>query len=163
MFIKFKGPDINGGSTSKKFEGWIEVGSWSHSWTQPTTPTRSHGGGGTIEKAHHAPFSFTKIMDSATDDLLKMCWTGKHIDTMSFVCHRDDGTDAHGVPYLKVDLESVIVTQYSISGGSGSMPHESLSLNYAKVTYTYNGQDKLKGTVGADQPVSHDLATNVVA
>lgn len=163
MYCKFTGPDINAGSTSKGHEGWIEVLSWSHSWTQPTTATRSHGGGGTVEKAHHAPFQFTKSIDSATDDLLKMCWSGKHIDKMEFACYRDDGTEGNGTPYLKVELESVIVTDYSMSGGVGDVPHESVSLNYAKVTYTYNGQDKLKGTVGADQPVSHDIATNVVA
>lgn len=166
MFIKFLGPDINGGSTSKGHESWIEVLHWNHGFTQPTTPTRSHGGGGTVEKAHHHNFSFSKILDSATDDLLKACWTGKHIDKMTFVAYRsagDTGTSQMGVPYLKVELESVIVTEFSIAGGVGDMPMENIALNYAKITYTYNGQEKMKGTGGADQPVSHDLTTNVVA
>ncbi|MCA9544137.1 MAG: type VI secretion system tube protein Hcp [Myxococcales bacterium] len=165
-FIKFTGPDMNAGSTSKGHEGWIEVLSWSHGFTQPTTPTRSHGGGATVEKAHHAPFNFQKILDSSTDDLLKACWSGKHIDKMEFVAYRsggDTGASQMAVPYLKIELESCVITDYSLSGGPGDMPAENVSVNYAKVTYTYNGQDKMKGTVGADQPVSHDLTTNVVA
>ncbi len=166
VFITTKAPDIVGGSSAKGHEGWIEVLSWNHGWNQPTTPTRGHGGGGTLEKVNHQNFVFTKILDSATDDLLKMIWTGKHIDNLTMVCYRsagDVGTAQMGVPYLKVELESVIVTDYQISGSIGDMPMESVAVNYSKVTYTYNGQDKLKGTAGADQPVSHCLASNVVA
>jgi type VI secretion system secreted protein Hcp len=166
MFIKFLGPDMNGGSTSKGHEGWIEVTSFNHGFTQPTTPTRSHGGGGTVEKAHHHPFTFTKILDSATDDLLKACWSGKHIEKMTFTAYRSAGDTAAsqmGVPFLKVELESVIVTEFSIASRSADMPIETLALNYAKITYTYNGQEKMKGNTGADQPVSHDLTTHSVS
>lgn len=166
MFIKFDGPNFNGGSTSKGHEGWIEVHTWNHGFNQPTSAVRSHGGGATVEKAHHSPFNFTKVMDSATDDLLKALWTGNHIATMQFVAYRaagDTGAQQMAVPYLKIDLESCVITDFSVSGGPGSLPMESVSVNYAKVTYTYNGQDKTKGTVGADQPVSHDLRTHEVA
>lgn len=165
-FIKFLGPDINGGSSSKGHETEIEVLSWSHGFHQPTTPVRSHGGGGTVEKVNHALFTFTKILDSSTDDLLKMCWSGKHIDKATVTCYRsagDTGGPQMGVPYLKIVMESVIVADYNVSGATGDMPLETVSLNYAKVTYTYNAQDKTKGVRGADQPVSHDLRTNEVA
>ncbi len=165
-FMKFSGPDINGGSTSKGHEGEIEVTNWGHGSHQPTSSVRSHGGGGTLEKCHHANFTFSKSLDSATDDLLKCNWSGQHIDTATFTCYRssgDTGGSQMGTPYLKIEMESVIVADFHISGGEGSYPHENVGLTYAKITYTYTGQDKMKGTTGSAQPVSHDLTTNVVA
>lgn len=166
VFIKIVGPDVNGGSTSKGHEGQIEVLAWNHGFHQPTTPVRSAAGGGTVEKCNHSPFTFTKNLDSSTDDLLKLCWSGKHIDSIELTCYRsagDTGGAQMGVPYLKVKMESCILQDISISGGPGDIPVENVTIAYGKVTYTYNRQDGKKGSVGADQPVSHDLHTNVVA
>lgn len=166
MFIHFEGPAVDGGSTSKGHETQIEVESWTHGFTQPTSPVRSHAGGGTVEKAHHGEFSFTKSMDVATDDLLKIIWSGQHVDKVTFMAYRssgDTGGNQMGVPYLKVEMESVIVSNYSVSGGAGHVPMESISLAYAKVTYTYTQSDQTEGTTAAPQAVSHDLRTNVVA
>lgn len=164
-FMKFTGPDINGGSTSKGHETEIEVMNWNHGCHQPTSPVRSHAGGGTIEKANHANFCFTKQLDSATDDLLKMCWTGMHIDKATITCYRssgDTGGAQIGTPYLTVEMESVIVADYSISGQQGDYPFENISLAYGKITYTYVGHDRTKGTTGSAQPVFHDLRTHEV-
>lgn len=166
VFIKFEGPDIAGSSTSKGHEDEIEIVSWSHGFHQPVSPIRSSSGGGTIEKAHHSPFSITKMLDSSTDELLKHCWTGAHIDKATLTCYRssgDEGGDQMGVPYLKVEMESVIVSDISVSGSVGDLPVESVALNYAKVTYTYTEQDPDTGKTGAAKPVSHDLSTNEVA
>lgn len=140
--------------------------SWSHGFNQPTSAVRSHGGGGTVEKANHQPFVFVKFLSSATDDLLKGCWTGTHHDKALLTCYRssgDTGGNQIGVPYLKIEMESVIVSDYQVSGSVGDVPMETVALTYAKVTYTYTQHDKTKGTVGAAQPVSHDLRTHVVA
>jgi type VI secretion system secreted protein Hcp len=165
-FMKICGPDINGGSSSKGHETEIEVISWNHGFNQPTSAVRSHGGSGTVEKANHQPFVFTKTLDSATDDLLKGCWSGTHHDSATLTCYRssgDTGGNQIGVAYLKVEMESVIVSDFQISGSVGDIPMETVALTYAKVTYTYTQSDKTKGTVGAAQPVSHDLRTHVVA
>jgi type VI secretion system secreted protein Hcp len=79
VFIKFEEPGIEGEATASNHANQIEVLSWSHGFNQPTSPTRSSSGGGTVEKANHSDFSFTKYIDSSTDDLLKMCWNGKQI------------------------------------------------------------------------------------
>lgn len=166
MFIVFDGPALGGGSTLKGHENQIEISSWNHGFTQPTSPIRSAQGSATIEKCHCDNFTFSKALDSATDDLLKMCWSGKHIDKATVTMYRaagDVGANQSGVPFLKIEFESVIVTQYSLSASEGTIPHETVSLNYSKVTYTYTNTDKKKGTAGAAQPVSYDLGTNVVA
>lgn len=165
MFIDFNGPDINGGSTSKGHEGQVEVLSWNHGFSQTTSPVRSAAGGGTVEKANHMSFTITKMLDSATDDLLKCCWSGQHIDKVIFAAYRssgDTGGTQSGIAYLKVEMESVIVSSVSIGGSSGDLPIENVTLDYAKVTYTYTGQDKSEGTASAAQPVFHDLRDHTI-
>lgn len=162
MFIKFTDPAIDGGTTMSGHEKEIEVVSWSHGFSQPASSVRSAAGGGTIEKADHADFSFTKYMDSATDDLLKYCWNGKHIGKAVFTAYRADGDATPGAMYLQIEMESVVVSSYSTGGGGGDIPTESISLGYNKVTYTYKGQDKDKGAEGKQQVVYADLKTGKV-
>jgi type VI secretion system secreted protein Hcp len=160
FFLKLDG--ITGESTDSAHTGQIQVLSWSHSFNQPTSPTRSSAGSGTVEQANHADFSITKYIDSATDDLLKACWTGKQIATGVFTGYRADGT-GNGVNYLEIDFTNVVVSNYSISGGTGDMPVETVTLSYSKVTYTYIPQKQADGTGGAAQPVTHDLAAQSVS
>jgi type VI secretion system secreted protein Hcp len=166
MFIKFENPAVDGGSTSKGHETEIEVLNWSHGFIQPTSPVRSHAGSGTVEKAKHGQFTFTKYMDPATDDLLKFCWSGQHVDKVTFQAYRssgDTGGNQMGVPYLKIEMESAVVANFSVGGSQGDIPTESVTLDYGKVTYTYTQSDQTEGTTAAPQAVSHDLRTNVVA
>ena len=165
-FVKFTGPDLAGSVTNKGLETWIEVHSWNYGCHQPTSPIRGSAGGGTIEAVHHSPFVFTKQLDSSSDDLLKMCWSGKHIENMEFRAYRsvgDQGAEQSGMPYLVIELKSVIVQDFSVNGAGGEFPHESVSLNYSKITFTYDPQDPQKGTASGKQVISHDRATNVVA
>jgi type VI secretion system secreted protein Hcp len=162
MYIKFKNPEIEGEASDSEHEKEIEVLAWSHSFHQPTSSTRVSAGGGTVERANHSDFSFTKLMDTATDDLLKHCWSGKHIDKAVFSCYRANG-DNKPVKYLEVEMEHVIISSVSFGGGPGDVPSENVSLNYGKVTYNYIPQDEKEGTAGAVQPVSHDLMQNTVS
>ena len=157
IYIKFEGPEAKGESTVKNHKDQIEVLSWSHGFSQPTSPTRSTAGSGTVEKANHSDFSFTKYLDSSTDDILKICWAGDQVDKVTLEAYRADKAD---VAYLTIEMEKVIVSSVSVSGGGGDLPIENVSLAYAKVTYTYVPQKKEDGTGGAKEPVSQDLATN---
>jgi type VI secretion system secreted protein Hcp len=156
FFIKFEEPGITGESTDSSHTGEIQVMSWSHSFNQPTKPTRSSAGGGTVEQANHSDFSITKYLDSATDDLLKFCWNGKQIGKATFTAYRADG-DNKPVEYLKVLLEKIVVSNVSFGGGGGDLPTETVSLAYGKVTYTYKPQKVADGTSDGAQPAYHDL------
>ena len=160
FFLKLDG--ITGESTDSAHTGQIQVLSWSHSFNQPTSPTRSSAGSGTVEQANHADFSITKYIDSSTDDILKACWTGKQIATGVFTGYRADGS-GNGVNYLQIDFANVVISNYSISGGTGDVPVETVTLSYSKVTYTYIPQKQADGTGGAAQPVTHDLAAQSVS
>lgn len=162
FFITFTGPAITGEAGDSTHQGQIQVLSWSHGFNQPTSPTRSSAGAGTVEQANHQTFTFTKYIDSATDDLLKYCWTGKHIATAKFTAYRSDGS-GNGVNYLTIDFEQVIVANYAVSGAEGDVAIETIALNYGKVTYTYIPQKTADGTGDGAQPISHDLVAQVVA
>lgn len=162
MFIAFKTPDITGESLDSSNIGAIQVLSWSHSFNQPTSPTRSSAGSGTVEQANHSDFSFTKYIDAATDDLLKMCWSGKQIGTATFTAYRSDG-DNKAIKYLEVVMTGVVVSNLSIGGGTGDIPAETITLSYNSVQYTYIQQKTADGTAGGNQPVKHDLGAQTVS
>jgi type VI secretion system secreted protein Hcp len=159
MFIKMG--EIEGESADANHPGWIEILSWSHGFSQTTTPVRASSGA-TVEKANHSDLSFTKYLDKATDAILSHNWTGKMLPTTTVECFRADG-DANPVKYLMVEMKQVIVSNYSVSGGMGDIPVENISLSYGEVTYTYLDQKKEDAQAGAAKPVTHNLITNTVS
>src|SRR5256885_14096308 len=99
MYLKFIDPNVPA-------QGEIEVLSWSHGFVQPTSPTRSAAGAGTVEQATHQNFTFTKYLDAATNALLKYCWSGKQIKKATLTAFRSDGAvDNKPVEYLNVVME----------------------------------------------------------
>ncbi|HEX8126414.1 MAG TPA: type VI secretion system tube protein Hcp [Allosphingosinicella sp.] len=162
VFLKFEDPAILGESTDAGHRNQIQVLSWSHSFNQPTRATRSSAGGGTVEQANHSDFTFSKYLDTATDDLMKHCWNGKKIGKATLSCYRSDG-GGESVLYLEVVMEDIIVSNISIGGGPGDLPTENVSLAYGKVTYTYKSQKPDAGDAGGVQPVSHDIINQIVS
>ena len=64
---------------------------------------------------------------------------------------------------MKITFKDIIVSNYSISGGTGDLPTETVTLSYGTVTYAYTQQKIADGTAGGVQPVSHDLIKQEVA
>jgi|AGTN01.1.fsa_nt_gi type VI secretion system effector, Hcp1 family len=158
FFIKIDG--IDGESKVEGHDKDIQVLSWSHSFNQPTSATRSSAGGGTVEQANHADFSFTKYLDVASVPLMKSCWNGKTIATAAFTAYRSDG-DAL-VEYLKVEMDNVLVSNISFGGGTGDMATETVTLSYSKVKYTYTQQKTAGAGNDGNKAASHDLALQKV-
>lgn len=146
----------------KGHEGMQEVISYSHSWDQPADPvTKSDA-----PPPHHGTFNMTMELDEAFVSMLGLLWSGKHIEKGTLTCYRvvgDDPNKLDSAPYLKVELEAIVITHLDIAGGPGELPMVNIALSYAKVTYTYTPTDLSKGTPGKPIPKSHDLRTNVVA
>lgn len=155
MYIEFD-PALDTGITVAGHEKDIEIMSWNHGFSQPTSPVRSSGGAGTVEQANHMNFSFTKYLDAATPLMLKKCWGGKQFASATLHCYRAS-EEAAPVEYLNVKMEHVIVSNFSISGGPGDIPVENVSLDYGIITYTYVGQKRDDGTAGGNVPAKHDL------
>jgi type VI secretion system secreted protein Hcp len=163
MYLKFETPEVAGSSTASEHAGEIEILSWNHGFVQPTSPTRSAAGAGSVEQATHQNFTFTKYLDTATDSLLKYCWSGKQFGKATLTCYRADGaTDNKPVEYLKVVMEHVIIANYSVSGGPGDVPVENVSLDYGIVQYNYKNQKAAAGPADSNKPAKHNLETRVV-
>jgi type VI secretion system secreted protein Hcp len=159
MYLKFEGPEIKGQSPARGYEGQIEILSWSHGFTQPTSATRSTAGAGTVEQANHQNLSVSKYLDGATSALLKCCWSGKQIEKATLTCLRASGAeDNKAVEYLKVVMEHVIIANYSVSGGPGDLPVENLALDYGIIQYNYVPQKAVDGNTQA----KHNLETRAI-
>lgn len=163
IFWQFEGPKVKGSSLMKGHEGMQEMTSYSHSWEQPADPV---SGSQAAPPPHHGTFNMTMELDESLIAMLGLLWSGKHIEKGTLTCYRVAGEDPNKLetlPYLKVELEAIVITHLDIAGGPGEAQPVTISLKYAKVTYTYQVSDQSKGTPGAAIPKSHDLRTNVVA
>lgn len=160
MYIKFD--DVVGEATDTNHTDWIEILSWNHGFSQPASPLRGSSGS-TVEMANHSDFNFTKAIDSATDDLIGACWKGLQYEKVTVECFKSDGGN-EPIKYLEIDMEDVVVSNFSISGGQGSLPMENVSLAYSKIKYIYDPKNKEDGTQSDGvQPIEVDLKTNTVA
>ena len=164
MYIKFVEPNIAASSTAGEHAKEIEVLSWSHGFVQPTSPTRSTAGAASVEQATHQNLSVTKYLDAGSTELLRACWGGQQFKQVVLTCYRSDGAkDNKPVEYLKVDMQHVIVSNYSVSGGPGDIPVENVSLDYGVIQYTYQEQKQEDGKTGSNLPATHNLETRVIS
>lgn len=162
MYLKFEDPSITGASQAPDHKGEIEVLSWSHGFAQPTNPSRSQPGTGPVEQAAHSNFTFTKYIDSSSNELLKFCWSGKQIKKATLTCYRADGvTDNKLVAYLTVVMEHVVISNFSISGGAGDVPVENVALDYGIIEYKYEPEKQEKSS-NKVLSAKHNLQTGVV-
>ncbi len=160
-----KGGKILGSSKDKGHVNAVEVVSWSHGFSQPTTAATKSSDQQATSRANHSDLSFTKFFDNASSAILKACWTGAQLKTAVFQMYRASGATEVGTgatDYLTISLEDIIISHYSISGGGDELPIENITLNYTKCQYTFKGVVKEDSSVKAQEPIIHDLATNEV-
>lgn len=130
---------VTGESTDDKFGGHIDIDSFS--WACANEGSGGRGGGSGSGKANFSDFQFSKWCDSSSHDLVKSCASGKHFTKAVLHC-RKAGETPH--EFLTVTLEDVFVSSFNSSGasGAGSIPLESVTLNYVKIKYEYKPQNK---------------------
>ena len=155
-FLKLKG--VDGESTRKNFEGYIEIFSWSLGATNPTTVGTTSGGGG-AGKVSLSSFNVMKKCDKSSPSLFQNCCTGTHYDSATIAMNKAGGDKTTPVTFLKYDFEEVYVDSIQWSASSGSdEPAESVSFAYGKVTITYTPQTKT-GTAGSPTSSNWDART----
>ncbi|MBN2271612.1 MAG: type VI secretion system tube protein Hcp [Sedimentisphaerales bacterium] len=152
-FLKIEG--IEGECTDEHHKDWIEVLSYSHGVTQPTTVL-----GGTTGRCDHQDFSVVKTLDKASPKLALYCCNGEHIPEVKLqFC-----TQASDVPqrqFMEYTLSDVIISETKPKGGTmagESRPLEDVSFNYAKIEWIYTFYS-LDGK-GNDVITSWDVAAN---
>jgi type VI secretion system secreted protein Hcp len=142
MFIKID--DIKGESIDHKHKDSIQVLSWS--WGLSQSGSTHSGPGGGSGKVNVQDLSFTKHVDTASPNLIKMCCNGKHFKSALLTVRKAGGSE---VEYLKIKLSDILISAVS-TGGSGGEDRltENVTLNFGKFEVTYTGQDK-EGKGGA--------------
>lgn len=160
MPIYMKLDSIDGEATAKGHEKWIEVLSWSWGMTNPTTIGSATGGAG-AGKASFQDLHFVQHTQSSSPLILKACATGQHLKQVDMAFIKGESQPSP-TEYLKIKLEDVLVSSYQAGGAEGSdndVPSESVSLNFAKMTFDYFPQNS-DGTAGAPIEFAFDVRQN---
>jgi type VI secretion system secreted protein Hcp len=155
VFLKIE--EIPGDSQVKGHEKEMEVQGWSVSASFPPSK-RSGGGSGSAGTSVHADLSVTKQIDEASNKLHEACWTGKTIPKAILTQQRAGEKGGAKVDYLRLTLGDVLITSISQSGGPGSIPTETIALNYSTIKREYRTTD-VKGKSGGWQSEGWNVAT----
>jgi type VI secretion system secreted protein Hcp len=154
---------IPGEALDDKHKDWIEVLSFQHGMTQPTSSTRTSAGGGTTGRSTHDDFAIMKHLDKSSPKLYEALSTGKHFSKVSIELCRAGGSQ---VKFMEIKLEQVVISNISLSGNgsiggnstsSDHLPTESVSFNYGKITWTYTQQKRSDGSGGGNVTGAYDL------
>jgi len=170
-FIKIDG--ITGESTDDKHKDWIEVLSFQHGMSQPSSATTSSSGGGTTERVNMDDWTITKLVDKASPKLYEACASGKHFATVTLEVNRAGGDK---LKYMEVKMEQVIISGVQVNGasaaaataGGGSNTQqkndhtELVTFNFGKIKWTYTQQKRPDGSGGGNVTGGWDLTANKV-
>lgn len=147
--------EIPGESEDDKHKDQIEVLSWS--WGESQVGNMGVGGGGGAGKVSMQDFTFAMYTGKATTKLMEACATAKHIPTATLSVRKGGGEQ---YDYLIIKFTDLIITSYA-TGGSGEVPVESCSFNFATINVEYKVQDKA-GKVTNAGTFKYDLKKNAV-
>jgi len=157
-FLKIK--TIPGECTDDKHAEWIEVLSYSHGVSQPSSGSVSSGGGRSAERCDHADFSIVKSLDKASPKLNLACSNGEHIPEVTLELCRAAGDKEK---YMVYKMEDVIVSGVRPGGssqGGETLPLEEVSFGYGKITWTYVETDHKTGKAKGNVEAHWDLHAN---
>lgn len=150
FFLKMK--DIKGESLDSKHKDELELTSWSFGGSQMGGAHRI-GGAGT-GRADLQDFHFTKNIDTASKSLFQFLCEGTPQTEITFTA-RKAGKGKDPLEYLKFTMYDAIISMYSIGGGE--LPTESVSLNFAKLKYVYQGQSSTGGKEGGEMEFTYSI------
>lgn len=139
-YMKIDG--IEGESTDSGHDKWINLLNLSQGVSRPMKAgaadnTRSRA------SADVGDVVIVKEMDASTPKLIQALCDGKNFKEITIDLCTQTGQGKR-VAYYQVKLTDVYITSYDVSGGAtdGSVPTESLSMNFAKIEWTYDKLDK---------------------
>ncbi len=140
------GKDLEGATQIKGFEKKIELFSYSHGVSMQVTNDVSN-----TERTSGKPmiqdFNVTKYLDKASPKLNQKCCEGAVIPKVIVTVGRNDkGVLLELIVY---EMEDVVISSISASGGGGDKPTESLTFNFAKIKWDYKAQKEEGGASGS--------------
>jgi len=159
FFLKIDG--IEGESMDAKHAKEIELQSWS--WGAMNRGTFSSTMGGGAGKVCMHDFTLSQVIQKSTPKLVKSCATGAHIANALLTCRKAGGGNQPGQEYLKIKFYDILVSHYQTGGHGGDVvPTDSISLNFAKIDFSYAPQ-KQDGTLDGPIVATCDLKPNTAS
>ena len=137
-YMKFDG--VDGEAADKDHKGWTEIDSWSFGVSKATT----HAATGTARQRADTNIHdilVTKHADKSSPKLFEHCCNGKVFKKVE-VHMTASYTDKGRVPYLKIEMEDVAVTQFAQAGHADDVPSDNFTLNFEKIKVTYTENDE---------------------
>ncbi len=128
VFLKIDG--VDGESTVKGFEKWINVESFSWGVANTSTVGGASGGGGGAGKASFSQLHITTPSQVSSPKLFAACASGKHFPTATLHVRKSNQDS-----FLKFELKEVLITSFNMSGRSGdALPHDAFVLDAQSAT-----------------------------
>lgn len=151
MFLEIK--EVPGESSKKGHEQQIDIVSFSFGAVQSGSFARGGSGGG-AGKAEFQDISIVKEVDKSSPKLFQACAAGTHFGKATI--HVRKAGDKP-LEYYKIELTDLIVSSLQNSGSAGGDAiMESMTLNCAKIIFTYVEQDA-KGGAGKTVNGGYDI------
>jgi type VI secretion system secreted protein Hcp len=157
-FLKIDG--VDGECTDDKHQKWIEILSYSHGVSQPSSGSSSSGGGRSAERCDHQDFSVVKTLDKTSPKLNLFCSDGRHIWSVKMELCRATGDKQK---YMEYRLDDCIISSVRPGGsaqGGEALPIEEVSFNYGKISWVYTETDHKTGRPGGNVETHWDLVEN---
>lgn len=149
--------NILGESQDSTYADSIDVLAWNWGMTQSGTTHQGKGGGG--GKVNVGDITLTKYVDRATNDLIKRCASGEHIEQMELIVRKATGNAP--LAYFKLLMQNVMITSYTTGGSKDGLDRiqETVTLNFRKYEVTYTSQEE-DGSAGPESVAGYDIAEN---
>jgi type VI secretion system secreted protein Hcp len=157
MAVYMQVAGVTGDVEEKGHIGWIELNSFQWGVGRGIGSPKSGAKDREGAEASVSELTVSKTQDNATTKLMRLALWGKGKKVE--IHFTRTGSNKEQIPYLKYELEDVLLSGYSMSSG-GDRPSESVSLNFTKVTYT-NLESKDTNEEGDPDRFQYDLATGV--
>lgn len=149
--------NIKGESQDETHRDEIDILAWNWGLSQSGTTHVGAGGGG--GKVNVQDISITKYVDLASNDLIKRCTSGDHIDEGTLVVRKSGGSSP--LEYYVIKFENLMITSYQTGASKDGLDRvqETLTLNFRKFEITYTLQEA-SGAAGAETLAGWDIAEN---
>lgn len=142
---------------AKGHEKWIEILTYSWNMREELLATNT-GGIAVAGRAAFSDIALTKILDSSSIPIRIQCAVAKKIPSaiLDIILYGN-----YPEPLYQVKLYDVTITGVGSSANEGvEKPRETLSLNYARIEWSYSTQD-IKGNIGTPIKGGWDVKKNI--
>ncbi len=153
IFLNVDG--IPGESLDTKHDEWIDVISFSHGISLPTSTLTTRTTGGST----HEVFTVVKELDKASPKLALACCNGSHITEIIIEVCRADTSDKY-MRYTLTDVIVVSISQNVSSQGEDARPIEEISLRYGRIDWSYTEIDPVTSAAKGNVEAYWDLETD---